>query len=477
MRGDYEGALLEEVSRAGPSPHAWGLRWRWGLHWRLARAIPTCVGTTRFSLLGDGGVAGHPHMRGDYPNLAATSPNARGPSPHAWGLRPKRNMRRGFFRAIPTCVGTTARCPVPWRSNPGHPHMRGDYAPFTTAPRITAGHPHMRGDYSPGHQRHRRHHGPSPHAWGLRLRPARGAPGARAIPTCVGTTVQGLIAERALRGPSPHAWGLRTARRGALRVGRAIPTCVGTTAGDPVAGGRRPGHPHMRGDYVWPYREDDRVIRAIPTCVGTTEYQARVGGGVRGPSPHAWGLLHPCGATWPPPPGHPHMRGDYFHGGDPHGFKLGPSPHAWGLRAHARRRPRPHRAIPTCVGTTTRIFSRDAWEPGHPHMRGDYCGFCGSRRFRSGPSPHAWGLRRGAYGQPGGARAIPTCVGTTPVIQQFVMRGPGPSPHAWGLRAPGPGGLTSCAGHPHMRGDYARTARIPARVPGPSPHAWGLHMT
>ena len=74
-----------------------------------ARAIPTCVGTTKlFPSLGCF-LPGHPHVRGDY--LSAL-------------LQPRQKLR-----AIPTCVGTTERSIFLYMYRAGHPHVRGDYSP------------------------------------------------------------------------------------------------------------------------------------------------------------------------------------------------------------------------------------------------------------------------------------------------------------------------------------------------------------
>ncbi len=214
----------------GPSPRAWGLH-----RTRLVRVFGTS-----------------------------------GPSPRAWGLLRLPAVFRRQVRAIPTCVGTT-------------PSVRRGATP-------TAGHPHVCGDYINLENADWEMTGPSPRAWGLRAvdHPARRP--ARAIPTCVGTTlVPGtrLVLEV---GPSPRVWGLR---------GRSGASSPGTS-----------GHPHVRGDY-----------RSLSTC----------GHPRPGPSPRAWGLRSLQRLQKAVRPGHPHVRGDY-------GVVL------W--------REYEERAIPTCVGTT-----------------------------------------------------------------------------------------------------------------------------
>ena len=92
----------------------------------------------------------------------------------------------------------------------------------------------------------------------------------------------------------------------------------------------RAGHPHVRGDY------------------GT-------GTSVRN------------GTT-----GHPHVRGDYTQAPCVNPSRTGPSPRAWGLLAGVGAAGKDERAIPTCVGTTSRVSRATRRKRGHPHVRGDY---------------------------------------------------------------------------------------------------------
>ncbi len=74
-------------------------------------------------------------------------------------------------------------------------------------------------------------------------------------------------------GPSPRAWGLRMRSHGGRASTRSIPTCVGTTPGEQP--GAPPGavHPHVRGDYGLLAHPSAMSARSIPTCVGTTHDQ------------------------------------------------------------------------------------------------------------------------------------------------------------------------------------------------------------
>ena len=215
-----------------------------------------------------------------------------------------------------------------------------------------SGHPHVRGDYQdiPGGALDGP--GPSPRVWGLRGALRTSLPRARAIPTCVGTTVEALISDEHHAGPSPRVWGLLSPRRAGHAPTRAIPTCVGTTRTRCGGWGGFAGHPHVCGDYVmahprrgagegpsprvWGLQEGHALsvgaLRAIPTCVGTTV-------------PGGW-------TTWEPP-GHPHVCGDY----------VGPPLEVW----------RYLRAIPTCVGTTLDQDGKNTSSPPVMCLSGRWC--------------------------------------------------------------------------------------------------------
>ena len=174
-----------------------------------------------------------------------------------------------------------------------------------------------------------------------------------------------------------------------------------------------------------------------------------------GPSPRAWGLR---GSSSPPcagRTGHPHVRGDYYVEDWAELVQRGPSPRAWGLPGTSSPPCGWRRAIPTCVGTTGPTFTRTGTTPGHPHVRGDYIRAFAKGLYQGGPSPRAWGLLPALGELLRRARAIPTCVGTTPATSQTRLR---------------------YSGHPHVRGDYGIPAGAVLGPGGPSPRAWGLPL-
>ena len=171
---------------------------------------------------------------------------------------------------------------------------------------------------------------------------------------------------------------------------------------------------------------------------------------------------------------HPHVRGDYLWAHSRTSKPFGPSPRAWGLRRGGGRGLLGLRSIPTCVGTTVSRGFCLALLPVHPHVRGDYVKQAGGKPHMGGPSPRAWGLRPLMARVYSKTRSIPTCVGTTAQRFMRVLTLRGPSPRAWGLLlvpAPLQGQLPV---HPHVRGDYTGQAKEGTPGLGPSPRAWGL---
>jgi len=228
-RGEHTVNRRLAALRSGPSPRAWGTRFRGYFRVLAHRSIPTGVGNTQASSTEMPGNAVHPHGRGEH----ATRPRHRasdlGPSPRAWGTPNGRYARRFGYRSIPTGVGNTQ-------------HTRKK---LTRA----AVHPHGRGEHQKTIRRAWEAVGPSPRAWGTR--PPLGLVSARlrSIPTGVGNTsdhtsqptglsvhphgrgehASGIGSHSIAYGPSPRAWGTLDYARTHRGHGRSIPTGVGNT--------------------------------------------------------------------------------------------------------------------------------------------------------------------------------------------------------------------------------------------------------
>ena len=275
--------------------------------------------------------------------------------------------------------------------------------------------------------------GSSPHAWGILLHHPPPTNPPRFIPTCVGNTLAVKAHQGHVAGSSPHAWGIPRTATPRCPSFRFIPTCVGNTLPPLARGATGAVHPHMRGEYR-------KIVDGIP--------------GIRGSSPHAWGIHSPAAAsdcmprfiptcvgnTFPTTPQifpisvHPHMRGEYQSTGSHAEDRGGSSPHAWGIHFFLSSSSYISRFIPTCVGNTPKVQFHFRIYAVHPHMRGEYRVYHPSCVDRPGSSPHAWGiLPHGLHADPL-FRFIPTCVGNT--TRQAAHR-------------------SSLSVHPHMRGEYS----------------------
>ena len=146
--GTTSASLARVSARCGPSPRAWGLRLPWPPRRRRWRAIPTCVGTTWSTPQAWAGLTGHPHVRGDYGFADGSGGVLLGPSPRAWGLLENQARRQNYYRAIPTCVGTTPCFPRPLWTSRAIPTCVGTTMAMGFFGHVPSGHPHVRGDYT-----------------------------------------------------------------------------------------------------------------------------------------------------------------------------------------------------------------------------------------------------------------------------------------------------------------------------------------
>ena len=137
----------------------------------------------------------HPHVRGEHSGCARRITVIVGSSPRAWGT-PRRKGGRGLMRRfIPTCVGNTYTHDDAVYIGAVHPHVRGEHAACLTVSTTTPVHPHVRGEHSKNLGTSPESLGSSPRAWGTHLAYSCHTIVFRFIPTCVGNTAQGLLAE------------------------------------------------------------------------------------------------------------------------------------------------------------------------------------------------------------------------------------------------------------------------------------------
>ena len=126
--GEYVLGVRLRRHAPGSSPRAWGTQ-RYDRRLGVChRFIPTSVGNTRCRGEKTPAQTVHPHERGEHLSSSAFSCLPGGSSPRAWGTRcsVKAGVRHGRF--IPTSVGNTTSIKVYVGGVAVHPHERGEHA-------------------------------------------------------------------------------------------------------------------------------------------------------------------------------------------------------------------------------------------------------------------------------------------------------------------------------------------------------------
>ena len=152
---------------------------------------------------------------------------------------------------------------------------------------------------------------------------------------------------------------------------------------------------------------------------------------------------------------------------------FGPSPHTWGLLRRAGPVHHHRRSIPTYVGFTTSPSSTRPGRTVHPHIRGVYTAAAVASYVLAGPSPHTWGLRKGAPVGRIAERSIPTYVGFTYPLVSFTRAILRSIPTYVGFTRTRITRFEVQSVHPHIRGVYteikskisrasSKTALLPA---------------
>ena len=252
----------------------------------------------------------HPHGRGEHFKEPSPEKIASGSSPRAWGTPISLQAVKQCIRFIPTGVGNTIHKDLRDHIAAVHPHGRGEHINSTAA----------------------------------KLKPI---------------------------GSSPRAWGTRNAANINPCKSRFIPTGVGNTIPKESKIWHIAVHPHGRGEH----KTGCRIIR-IPN----------------GSSPRAWGTLIlssiagiltrfiPTGVgntkcrslIFMPSSVHPHGRGEHFSAHCKHFLLSGSSPRAWGTHIEFNHFRSISRFIPTGVGNTVIMSTKQPSSAVHPHGRGEH---------------------------------------------------------------------------------------------------------
>ena len=110
------------------------------------------------------------------------------------------------------------------------------------------------------------------------------------------------------------------------------------------------------------------------------------------------------------------------------------------------------RIIPTRVGTRYLLNAHHNYNQDHPHACGDKTFWGMSSERRRGSSPRVWGQAKKVYPKEGELRIIPTRVGTSNKLSNYIWSG---------------------EDHPHACGDKWNVNPIRHLTLGSSPRVWG----
>ena len=252
-------------------------------------------------------------------------------------------------------------------------------------------------------------------------------------------------------GSSPRTWGTPRPPPRAPGPSRFIPTHVGNTRDITDTCGIACGSsPRTWGTH----RQTEQVrhaARFIPTHVGNTALPPR---------------------ALPPPPVHPHARGEHVAGRGYARASSGSSPRTWGTLAHLHRVALAGRFIPTHVGNTQPAARAQMAATVHPHARGEHIAPFSGPSATNGSSPRTWGTQSRRRIPRRCRRFIPTHVGNTHPAsvdvaeQRFIPTHVGNT----GDKKPP---LEPPPVHPHARGEHSRRRCEIRAWPGSSPRTWG----
>ena len=212
---------------SGPSPRVWGNLITPGSDCPSRRAIPTGVGKSESPLAQLRKLAGHPHGCGEIAKFFQRVSGFLGPSPRVWGNHQTSGSKGVFMRAIPTGVGKSTMSSIGESVSPGHPHGCGEIDSTMGAIHLVSGpSPRVWGNpnknYSQTFAPRAIPTGVGKSRWLLGCRHEW-----TGHPHGCGEIFSALLLRAVANGPSPRVWGnpftdrLKTARN------RAIPTGVG----------------------------------------------------------------------------------------------------------------------------------------------------------------------------------------------------------------------------------------------------------
>jgi len=233
-----------------------------------------------------------------------------------------------------------------------------------------------------------------------------------------------------VRGSPPRVWGLRSRVGGDAQRRRFTPTCMGTSLSSNAGSGLGSVHPHVYGDFIAPRPGAHRPSGSPPRVWGLLPLSHRRRLRLRF-TPTCMGTSSRWRTPESPRTVHPHVYGDFDTTAADLEDGYGSPPRVWGLRNETDNAPHHPRFTPTCMGTSSRFFSRHRAFSVHPHVYGDFFAFSRVILFVGGSPPRVWGLHAHMSSKIACSRFTPTCMGTSH-LDPRVRRTVSVHPHVYG---------------------------------------------
>ena len=172
-------------------------------------------------------------------------------------------------------------------------------------------------------------------------------------------------------GSSPRPWGTLVGHLDVAPPARFIPTPVGNTRTTAPRPLSGPVHPHARGEHPSMSTNTAPFTGSSPRPWGTQRSVGWPCGHLRFiPTPVGNTAGWPAGCAWQPV--HPHARGEHIGTDENRHSHYGSSPRPWGTHLQARSRDLVRWFIPTPVGNTRLGAKTNSALTVHPHARGEH---------------------------------------------------------------------------------------------------------
>ena len=134
IHGEYPVLVLTDGGHTGSPPHTWGIHKLSGDYQKEVRITPTYMGNTLLCRSAPSSVLDHPHIHGEYYAFDVDRLKPIGSPPHTWGILMFGILNVQQVRITPTYMGNTGVDDSGAIFTEDHPHIHGEYS--NLAPQI-----------------------------------------------------------------------------------------------------------------------------------------------------------------------------------------------------------------------------------------------------------------------------------------------------------------------------------------------------